>query len=65
MGGPGLLEGGVSVYTNSPYHIAEFKAEQPKIKTNKASVNLKASEAVPVASLTKVIRHAMEHPHEP
>jgi hypothetical protein len=61
----GFWKGGVSLYTNSPAHIAEFKAEQPKVHTNKASINLKASEAAPVASLTKVIRHAMECPHGP
>jgi hypothetical protein len=61
----GFWEGGVSLYTNSPNHIAEFRAAQPKIKTNKASINFKVGGEVPAASLAKVIRHAMEHPHEP
>jgi uncharacterized protein YdhG (YjbR/CyaY superfamily) len=61
----GFWKGGVTLYTNSPSHIVEFKTEQPKIHTNKASISFKAGAEVPVASLTKVIRHAMEHPHEP
>ena len=61
----GFWKGGVTLYTNSPSHIAEFRAEQPKIKTNKASINFRVGAEVPAASLVKVVRHAMEHPHEP
>jgi uncharacterized protein YdhG (YjbR/CyaY superfamily) len=60
----GFWKGGVSLYTDSPDHIALLRAEHPECRTNKASINLKVGDAVPVASLTKVIRHAMEHPDE-
>ena len=51
----------VSLYTNSPLHIAEFKARHPAIKTGKACLNFKVTDVVPAAALKKVIRHAMEH----
>lgn len=56
----GYWKGGVSVYTNNPRHIAPFKAKHPAIKTNKASINFKSSEAIPVGDLKQVITHAVE-----
>ncbi len=56
----GYRKGGVSLYTNGPHNLAEFKADQPRIKTGKGSINFVAGEPVPLASVEKVIRHAME-----
>jgi hypothetical protein len=50
----------VSLYTNSPDHISEFKEKYPSIRTNKASINIRESEEFPEAGLKKVVRHAME-----
>jgi uncharacterized protein YdhG (YjbR/CyaY superfamily) len=58
----GYWRNGVSLYTNGPHHIAEFKAEYPAVKTGKGCINLKATDVPPVAALKKVIRHAMERP---
>ncbi|MHB0856633.1 MAG: DUF1801 domain-containing protein [Anaerolineae bacterium] len=56
----GYWKAGVSLYTNNPQHIAEFAARHPHIKTNKASINLKLTDEVPMEDLEQVIRHAME-----
>jgi uncharacterized protein YdhG (YjbR/CyaY superfamily) len=58
----GYWSGGVSIYTNGPQHIEEFKAKYPAVKTGKGSINFRVTDAVPVAALRKVIRHAIEHP---
>src|SRR5215216_1793984 len=51
----------VSLYTNSPYHIAGFKAKYPKFKTSKACLNFRPDDPFPAAEIKKVIRHAIEH----
>jgi uncharacterized protein YdhG (YjbR/CyaY superfamily) len=56
----GYWKSGVSIYTNGPHHIAEFKAQYPRIKTGKGSINFKITDEVPVPALEKVISHAME-----
>lgn len=58
----GYWKGGVSIYSNGPHHIAEFKEKYPAIKTGKGSINFKTTDVIPVAALKKVIRHAIEHP---
>ena len=60
--GLGYWKDGISLYTDGPEHVAEFKAKYPMIKTGKGSINLKVTDAVPAAALKKVIRHAMERP---
>jgi uncharacterized protein YdhG (YjbR/CyaY superfamily) len=60
--GLGYWKEGVSLYTNDPKHIAEFKAQHSGVRTGKASINLKAKGAVPVAALKNVVRHAIEQP---
>jgi uncharacterized protein YdhG (YjbR/CyaY superfamily) len=55
----------VSLDTNGEHHIAEFKAEYPRIKTGTGGINLKVTDQFPVAALKKVIRHAIEHPKRP
>lgn len=59
--GLGYWRDGVSLYTNGPSHIAEFKAKYPAIKTGKGSINLKVTDEVPVTALKKVIKHAIEN----
>ncbi len=58
----GYWRQGVSLYTNGPHNIAEFKAQHPAIKTGKGSINFKVKDVVPVAALERVIRHAVEQP---
>lgn len=57
----GRWKDGVSLYTNGPQHIAEFKARYPAMKTGKGSINFKATDVVPVAAVKTVIRHAIEN----
>ena len=59
----GYWKKGVSVYVGTR-PIAEFKVRYPAIKTGKGSINFKVTDAVPVAALKKVVRHAIEHPKE-
>jgi uncharacterized protein YdhG (YjbR/CyaY superfamily) len=61
----GYWKSGVSVYTNGPHNISEFKAEFPHIKTGKGSINFKVTDALPKPALEKVITHAMEGRREP
>ncbi|MFN2387178.1 MAG: iron chaperone [Thermoanaerobaculia bacterium] len=58
--GLGYWKDGVSLYTNGPQHIADFKAAYPKIKTGKGSINFRVTDEVPFAGVKRVIRHAME-----
>ena len=58
----GYWKQGVSIYTNGPHHLAEFKAAFPGVKTGKGSINLRLSDDVPLEALRQVIRHAMENP---
>lgn len=56
----GYWKDGVSLYTNNPAHIVVFQAKHPRIKTNKASFNLRRTDEVPDEDLEQVIRHAVE-----
>ncbi len=57
----GYWKGGVSIYTNGPHHIADFKAQYPAIKTGKGSINFRVTDEVPVAAAKQVMQHAIEH----
>ena len=61
----GCWKQGVSLYTNGPHNIAEFKAEHPPIKTGKGSINFKVTDVVRVAALQKVITRAIEGSMQP
>lgn len=56
----GYWKGGVSMYTNNPSHIAEFKVKHPHLKAGKASINFNNSEKLPLEDLKQVIDHAMK-----
>ena len=56
----GYWKGGVSLYTNGPHNLAGFKAEQPRVKTGKGSINFKLGDPIPIEAVEKVIRHAMK-----
>lgn len=55
----GYWKDGVSLYTTSPANIDPFRAAQPKIKTNKASINFKTGAELPEDDVRAVIRRAM------
>ncbi|MFX1564896.1 MAG: DUF1801 domain-containing protein [Promethearchaeota archaeon] len=57
----GYWKSGVSVYTDSPDHIAHFKEAHPTVKTGKASINFKVIDEIPVDAVESVIKHAMEN----
>lgn len=56
---------GVSFYPFGGDYLDEFRAAHPSIKTSKGTINFKVSEKVPLASLKKIIRQAIEEPHHP
>lgn len=62
--GLGYWKDGVSIYTNGPGHLAEFRAKHPKVKGGKGSLNFKNTEALPLEDLSLVIVHAIEHPED-
>lgn len=55
----GYWKDGVTLYTTHPDHVAPFRAAHPKIKTNKASINFRLGDELPIDGLTAVIRRAM------
>ena len=50
---------GVTLLTKEPDAVAAFKAAHPKIKVNKASINLRLTGEFPAEGLSEVIRTAM------
>lgn len=52
----------VSLYTCGAHHLAEFKEKHPGIKTGKACINFRVTDSVPLATVERVIKHAIEHP---
>ncbi len=54
----------VSLYTCGAHHLANFKRKHPKIKTGKGCINFKPTEALPLADIEQVVRHAMDHPKD-
>lgn len=55
----GFWKEGVTLYTTNPEHIAAFKAANPKIRTNKASINFKIADPLPIEEVEGVVRRAM------
>ena len=54
----------VSLYTCGAHHLANFKRKHPKIKTGKGCINFKPTEALPLADIEQVVRHAIDHPED-
>ena len=52
----------VSLYTCGAHHLAEFKVNNPEIKTGKGCINFKQSDELPLDDVRNVIKHAIEHP---
>jgi uncharacterized protein YdhG (YjbR/CyaY superfamily) len=52
----------VSLYTFGAQHLADFRAAHPEIRTGKGCITLAPDAELPVAAVTQVIRHAIEHP---
>lgn len=52
-------KGGVSLLTNKPALIEAFKAGHPTFKTNKASINFRLGDTIPVDDVEDVITRAM------
>ena len=55
----GFWKDGVTLYTTSPANIDPFRGARPKIKTNKASINFRLTDDLPVDDVQAVIRRAM------
>ena len=52
----------VSLYTCGAHHLADFKANNPGIKTGKGCINFRQSDELPLDDVRNVIKHAIEHP---
>lgn len=59
--GLGYYKSGVTIYTNGPGHLAEFKARHPDMKGGKGSINFPNTRPLPLEDLHLIIRHAIEH----
>ena len=59
--GLGIWKGGVSIYTDGPHHIAEFKRRNASIKTGKGSINFRLTDEIPIDDVKFVIRSAIEN----
>lgn len=55
----GYWKDGVSLYTTGPHYIDAFRAAHPRIKTNKASINFKLGDELPIEDVKGVITRAM------
>jgi uncharacterized protein YdhG (YjbR/CyaY superfamily) len=61
--GLGIWKGGVSLYTDGPHHIAEFKRKHGSIKTGKGSINFRLTDDIPIDDVKVVIKSAIEDNH--
>jgi uncharacterized protein YdhG (YjbR/CyaY superfamily) len=61
--GLGIWKGGVSLYTDRPHQIAEFKRKHASIKTGKGSINFRLTDDIPIEDVKVVIRSAIEDDH--
>lgn len=52
----------VSLYTCGAHHLARFREQHPGIKTGSGCINFRDSDPLPIAAITQVIKHAIEHP---
>ena len=55
----GYWKEGVTLYTTSPDNLAAFKTAHPKIKTNKASINFRLGDELPLDDVAEVVQRAM------
>ena len=55
----GYWKDGVTLYTTAAANIDPFRAARPKIKTNKASINFRLGDELPVDDVQAVIRRSM------
>jgi len=56
----GYRKDGVSLYTQYPALITEFKAKHPQIKNGKGCINFRLNDAIPLAAVKKIIKGAMD-----
>lgn len=56
----GFWQGGVCLSTDNPLYVAKFKRDNPKVKGDKASIDLTPGEELPLNGLRAVIKQAME-----
>jgi uncharacterized protein YdhG (YjbR/CyaY superfamily) len=58
--GLGYWKDGVSFYPYSGSALDDFRKKHPGIKTSKGSINFRTTDKVPLATLKRLIRTAME-----
>ena len=56
----GHWKDGVSVYTNGRHNIEEFRSAHPAVKTGTGTINFRVTDEIPMDSLSRVIRLAMQ-----
>lgn len=60
----GYRKGYVSLYTNGPHNIAEFKEKYPAVKTGTGCINFKITEKIPVTAIKRIIKRTIEQPKQ-
>jgi uncharacterized protein YdhG (YjbR/CyaY superfamily) len=61
----GYSEEDVTLYTEGPQHVSEFRKRHPEIKSGKSSITFKTGEDLPNADIAQVVRHAIEETDKP
>ena len=54
----------VSLYTCGEHHLRAFREAHPKIRTGKGCINFNPAHVLPMADISEVIGHALEHPKD-
>jgi uncharacterized protein YdhG (YjbR/CyaY superfamily) len=52
----------ISLYTCGYHHIEKFKAKHPDIKTGKGCINFRDKDALPLADIEDIVKHAISSP---
>jgi uncharacterized protein YdhG (YjbR/CyaY superfamily) len=56
----GFTDDGVTLYTEGPQHVSEFRKRHPDIKSGKNSISFKTGKDVPETDVAQAVRHAIE-----
>lgn len=61
----GYDDDGVTLFTEGPRHVSEFRKNHPEIKSGKNSISFKPGEDLPETAVAQVVRHAIEASDRP
>ena len=61
----GYTEDGVSLYTDGPQHLIEFKKLNPNIDGGKSVLKFKSTDEIPESDVSLVVKHALDPQDQP